>query len=241
MKFRRNKAEPADAAAEQEAPSSGPDDATAEAAQAGPRANGPWDSAEVDADVDDDGPEVTENADSTKSAPAPARVDLGGLIVTGRPGIELRLQVDEASQQIAAVLMVAKDGALELRPFAAPRNTDIWADIRTRIAAETTRRGGTATEDDGPFGKELRVVMPVTTADGKPASQPSRVLGISGPRWLLRATYLGKPATEPDPDGVLETAMRDVVVVRGREAMAPGDPLPLVMPANAQPVQPPQQ
>jgi hypothetical protein len=237
VKFRRNKAEPADPAAEQPAQAPGPEDATAETAEAGPRANGPWDSAEVETGVEEEGDDSSEGA----GAAEPARVDLGGLIVTGRPGVELRLQVDEASQQIAAVLMVAQDGALELRPFAAPRNTDIWADIRTRIAAETTRRGGTATEDDGPFGKELRVVMPVTTPDGKPASQPSRVLGISGPRWLLRATYLGKPATQPDPDGVLEAALRDVVVVRGREAMAPGDPLPLVMPANAQPVQPPRQ
>lgn len=235
MKFRRNKAESADAAAEQPAQAAGPEDATAETPEASARANGPWDSAEVETGADEAGD------GSSEEAPAPARVDLGGLIVTGRPGVELRLQVDEASQQIAAVLMVAQDGALELRPFAAPRNSDIWADIRTRIAAETTRRGGTATEDDGPFGKELRVVMPVTTPDGKPASQPSRVLGISGPRWLLRATYLGKPATEPDPDGVLEAALRDVVVVRGREAMAPGDPLPLAMPANAQPVQPPRQ
>ena len=79
--------------------------------------------------------------------------------------------------------------------------------------------------------------MPVTTPEGKPATQPSRVLGISGPRWLLRATLLGKPAMQPDENGDIESALRDVVVVRGNEPMAPGDPLPLTMPANARPVQ----
>jgi hypothetical protein len=66
------------------------------------------------------------------------------------------------------------------------------------------------------------------------------VLGICGPRWLLRATLLGKPAVDPEPDGVIETALREVVVVRGNDAMAPGDPLPLRLPHGAQPMAPPE-
>jgi hypothetical protein len=62
------------------------------------------------------------------------------------------------------------------------------------------------------------------------------VLGIEGPRWLLRATFLGRPAVQPQPDGDLESALRDVVVVRGTGPMAPREPLPLVMPSNAKPV-----
>lgn len=185
----------------------------------GGRAEGPWDSSEVDLGEEDQ-----------------TRVDLGGLVVKGRPGLELRLQVDEASQQVAAVLLVGAEGALELRPFAAPRNGGIWDNIRRQIAAETARRGGTATEAQGPYGTELRVVMPVKTPEGKPATQPSRVLGIEGPRWLLRATLLGRPALEPDVDHDLEGAMRDAVVVRGSAPMAPGEPLRLVMPGNARPV-----
>ena len=188
-------------------------------AGAGARAQGPWDSSEVD----------LEETDET-------RVDLGGLLVKGRPGLELRLQVDEKTQQVAAVLLVGEEGALELRPFAAPRGGGIWDDIRKQIAAETARRGGTATEAEGPYGTELRVVMPAKTSDGKAATQPSRVLGIEGPRWLLRATLLGQPAVQPQPDGVVESALRDVVVVRGSGPMAPREPLPLVMPSNAKPV-----
>ena len=70
---------------------------------------------------------------------------------------------------------------------------------------------------------------------------PSRVMGIAGPRWLLRATYLGRPAVTPAHDGDIESALRDVVVVRGSAPMAPGEPLPLVMPSNATPAQPPAQ
>lgn len=212
MKFRRSKSDEAVA----------PEDLVTEQppAQPGPRAHGPWDSAEVTFDEDD-----------------PTRIDLGGLVVTGKQSLELRLQVDEATQQVAAVLLVGPDGAVELRPFAAPRNSDIWDGIRKHIAAETAQRGGTATEVEGAYGKELRVVMPVTTPEGKSATQASRVLGISGPRWLLRATFLGKQAVEPQADSDIEAALRDLIVVRGNEPMAPGDPLPLAMPANAQPMQ----
>lgn len=231
MKFRRNKSDQDVAQDDAETasvsstdptdPTAGPEPQPEERTDASVdiRSNGPWDSSEVTLEDDD-----------------PTKVDLGGLVVTGKPGLELRLQVDEASQQIAAVLLMGSDGAVELRPFAAPRNTDIWDDVRRQIAAETTRRGGTATEAEGAFGKELRVMMPVTTPDGQSGTQPSRVLGISGPRWLLRATLLGRPAVEPKEDGDIESALRDVVVVRGSDPMAPGDPLPLSMPANAQPL-----
>lgn len=214
MKFRRKNTESTEQAAEPTAAASTP-----VASTPADRPSGPWDASEVDVD------EADEN-----------RVDLGGLVVKGRPGLELRLQVDEASQQVAAVLLVGSEGALELRPFAAPRNADIWSDIRKQIAAETARRGGTATEAEGAFGPELQVSMPAKTPDGQAATQPSRVLGISGPRWLLRATFLGRPAVSPQEDGDLESALRDVVVVRGSAPMAPGDPLPLVMPGNARPV-----
>lgn len=219
MKFRRNKSDQDVATDDVDTEQvSAPDEQ--DTTSGGSRAEGPWDPSEVTVDEQD-----------------PTKVDLGGLIVTGKPGLELRLQVDEASQRIAAVLLTGEEGAVELRPFAAPRNTDTWDDIRRQIAAETARRGGTATEAEGAFGKELQVVMPVTTPDGKSATQPSRVLGISGPRWLLRATFLGRPAVEPREDGDIESALRDVIVVRGNDPMAPGDPLPLTMPANAQPMQ----
>jgi hypothetical protein len=32
----------------------------------------------------------------------------------------------------------------------------------------------------------------------------------------------------------VESALRDVIVVRGNEPMPPGDPLPLTVPANAE-------
>jgi hypothetical protein len=183
----------------------------------GERPRGPWDRGETTVDETDE-----------------TYIDLGGLIVRGRPGVELRLQVEEPSAAVAGVLLAGPESGLELRAFAAPRSSGIWDDVRADIAAEAAKRGGTATERDGEFGTELRVVVPVQLPDGRAGEQISRIVGVDGPRWLLRGTFLGRSAEEPDPDGELEAAFRDVIVVRGDAAMKPREMLEMHMPKEAE-------
>ncbi|MET9311485.1 DUF3710 domain-containing protein [Kribbella sp. NPDC003505] len=190
-----------------------------EAGAADVRAEGPYDSSEVDA----------------ADLEAEDRIDLGALVVTGRPGMELGLQVDEQSGVVQAVLLMLDDSALELRAFAAPKTTGIWNEVRQEIAAEAARMGGTATETDGPFGTELVLVVPVEDPEGQVFSQTSRVIGVDGPRWLLRGTVLGRAAVEPDAAEPMEATLRNVVVVRGNEPMAVRESLPLQLPPGAQP------
>ena len=194
-------------------------DEAAEDATPEPRAEGPFDSTEVDA-------EVLEAED---------RIDLGALVISGRPGMELRLQVDEQSGQVQAILLVLEDSALELSAFAAPKTSGIWTEVRREIAAEASRMGGTATETEGPFGTELVLVVPVEDPDGQIFSQTSRVIGVDGPRWLLRATVLGRAAVEPDAAPPMEETLRSTIVVRGSEPMAVRESLPLRLPPGAQP------
>lgn len=162
------------------------------------------------------------------------RVDLGSLRVAAHPGADLRLQVDEASGEVQSVMLAAEEGALELRAFAAPRNGDLWSEVRPQIAADVSRHGGTATERAGRWGPELVCQMQVVLPDGTQALQPSRIVGVNGPRWLLRATFLGQPAVEPDGADDWEDALAAVVVHRGSHAMPVGDALPLVLPDDAQ-------
>lgn len=187
----------------------------------GPRAAGPWDASEVD--LED---------------PETPRVDLGSLLITPREDVEVQLQVDQESGEVAAVILGSEDGAVELRAFAAPRGGDIWDGLRRTIASEVTQMGGTATETEGVWGTELLVNLLVELPDGQHAQQGSKVIGIRGPRWLLRCTLFGHPAEHHHEDGPIESALRDVVVVRGTSAVPPGDALPLTLPPDARPVQP---
>ena len=183
-------------------------------ATAGP-VQGPWDSDELP----DDGLD---------------RIDLGSLRIAALEGTELQLQVDEQTGDVQAAMLAAPDGALELRAFAAPRHGDLWSEVRPQIAADVAQHGGTATERDGPWGVELVCQMQVVGPDGSRAIQPSRIVGVNGGRWLLRATFLGRPAVEPENAETWEDALAAIVVHRGTHAMPAGDALPLVLPQDAQ-------
>lgn len=186
----------------------------------------------TDQDVDELGP-GPHDASAVREDDGVDRIDLGGLLVVPRDGVELRLQADQTTGAVSSVLLAAGSAALELRPFAAPKSGGLWDEVRREIAAEATRQGGTATETEGIHGAELLLRVPVRTPDGRNALQISRIVGVEGPRWFLRGTFLGLAATESDPEGPLEQAFREVVVVRGRLAMAPREALPLRLPHDA--------
>jgi Protein of unknown function (DUF3710) len=156
-------------------------------------------------------------------------VDLGSLLIAPEPNRELRLQVDEASGVVQSVVIAGPDGALELRAFAAPRNGDLWSEARPKIAAEVAQSGGTATEREGPWGTEL--ICQVGQRSG--GAQISRVVGINGPRWMLRCSLLGAAAARPDDAKDWEESIRKVAVHRGAHAMPVGEGLPVVMPPEA--------
>ncbi len=195
----------------------------AEAAQETPAAapEGPFDAADL--------PELPEGLQ---------RIDLGSLLVVVPEGLELRLQVDEATEEIQAVLLAGADGAIELRAFAAPRGGDLWGDVRPQIAADMVQRGGTATEQEGRYGTELLCELTRTMPDGRTGKQLSRILGVNGNRWMLRATLIGAPARGSDVAEPWLSALSQVGVERGQGAMPVGEALDLVLPEGARRVGP---
>ena len=165
------------------------------------------------------------------------RIDLGSLLIPPVEGLELRLQVEETTGEVAAVLLTNEEGALELRAFAAPRGADLWGEVLPQLAADVQQRGGQVGEREGTFGRELVCQLGVALPDGEQGVQPSRIIGVNGPRWLLRATFLGRPAVEMEAGEAWEQVLRHVVVNRGRGAMPKGEALPLVIPADARRVE----
>lgn len=209
MKFRRKSSEPAGAPVDEDVEQGAPQPGQ-------PPLAGPW------------------NAEDLTEEDAAERIDLGSLLLTNIDGLEIRLQVDEESQAVQSVVLVGAEGAVELRAFAAPRGGDLWDEIRPRIAAEYAQRGGTASEREGRYGTELHCQLTVRAEDGKTATQPSRVVGINGGRWMLRATILGRGATEPDVPGPWDDAIASAAVRRGTVAMPSGAELPLTLPPRDQ-------
>lgn len=166
-------------------------------------------------------------------SPETGRIDLGGVLVPAREGLELRVEADQSTGVVVAVTMLLEDSALQIQPFAAPRTEGIWDEVRREIRAGITQQGGTADEVEGPFGSELHTRVPVRRQDGTSGVEPARFLGVDGPRWFLRGVLTGRAAVEQRADAALLELFRDVVVVRGASPMAPRDPIPLRLPSDA--------
>lgn len=179
------------------------------------RHNGPWD--------------ATERPPGEEES----YLDLGPLLVRGQEGITFQLPADGDDGEIGSVVLVSDDSALELRVFAATRSGGLWDEVRDDLAEEVARLGGESTVVDGPYGAELHVAVPATSPEGEEGLQPSRIIGIEGPRWLLRATVLGEAALDLSDAGLLMAALRDVIVVRGAEPRIPREALLLTLPENA--------
>lgn len=164
-------------------------------------------------------------------------LDLGSVLLAPGEGVDLQLQVDEATGQPAAMLLANPDGAVELRAFAAPRGGAMWAEVVPALRDDVLANGGLLADSEGPWGPEVHATFPVALPDGQTGNQHTRMIGIDGPRWMLRVTFLGKPATEPHDAQMWHDLLDRVVVRRGTHAVPKGEPLPLTLPANARPVQ----
>ncbi|MGL5819257.1 MAG: DUF3710 domain-containing protein [Phycicoccus sp.] len=176
----------------------------------GDRAEGPFDVADVDG--------------------LDGRVDVGALWLRGVPGLELRLELDQQSREVHAATAVLGESALQLQAFAAPRSSGLWDEIRAEIAATVEKQGGTVEEVDGAMGSELRTRMPSADRDGRTVFAPATFLGVDGPRWFLRGVLSGRAAIDTEAAAPLLGVMRDTVVVRGPDPMAPRELLPLALP-----------
>jgi hypothetical protein len=169
--------------------------------------------------------------DETEASAARPYIDLGGVKILPREGLHLRLEVEEGSQRVVAVGLDYNESTLQVQPFAAPRSTGLWHEIREQIAEQVRQQGGLVEEIDGPFGPELHADVPVIGEDGMTSEvRAARFIGVDGPRWFLRGVIAGKAAESTEDADEIEELFRGIVVVRGTTPMPPRDLIPLHMP-----------
>ena len=202
----------ADAAVDEEITVAGDTDDVPEVVE---RTGGPWDSSEVDDDL--------------------PRVDLGAILVPGVQGMELRMEIDKATDVVSAASILLDGSSLQVQAFAAPRTEGIWDEIRAEIAESVTQQGGSADDLPGPFGRELLARLPVRTPEGRTGHRPARFIGADGPRWFVRGVMTGRAAVDPTAATALEQLFAGIVVVRGTDARPPRDLLTLRLPGPGTP------
>lgn len=159
-------------------------------------------------------------------------VDLGGIKVVPRAELQLRLEVEEGSKRVVAVGLDYAGSTLQVQPFAAPRGSGLWNEIRAQIVDQIDKQGGTTRVTEGPFGPEVLAQIPVTAGQQAGGMRLARFVGVDGPRWFLRGVIAGEGAVDAEAAAHIEDLFRSIVVVRGNTPMPPRDLIPLHMPAQ---------
>ncbi|WP_396656407.1 DUF3710 domain-containing protein [Microbacterium sp.] len=171
--------------------------------------------------------------DESEANPVRPYIDLGGIKILPRDGLNLRLEVEEQTKRIVAVGLDYADSTIQVQPFAAPRSSGLWEETREQIREQVRQQGGRVEERDGPLGPELLAEVPVTTGtDGQVGRRLARFVGVDGPRWFLRGVIGGAATSDVDAAAKVEDLFRSIVVVRGGSPMPPRDLIPLRMPTT---------
>lgn len=168
--------------------------------------------------------------DESEANPVRPYVDLGGIKLLPRPELGVRLEVEEGNKRVVAVALDYAGSTLQLQPFAAPRSSGLWHEIRAQIADQIAKQGGRAEERTGALGPELRAELPAPGDGG--GTRIARFIGVDGPRWFLRGVISGQGAVDPAAGERVEELFRSIVVVRGTTPMPPRDLIPLHVPAS---------
>lgn len=178
--------------------------------------------------------------DSTEEAPEVKRMDLGSMKVPMEQGTEIQVNVaqdKQGKQKIIGITLVRGKTLLQVQPFAAPKSSGLWDEMREELREQVTKQGGRVEDHDGTFGSELRALVPVKgkkTEDGKQLGQRVRFIGVDGPRWVLRGVIRGEGASKPEVMAEAEQMFAGIVVVRGDQPAPPSEMLTITVPKQIQ-------
>lgn len=182
------------------------------------REDGPFDISEVDLDADD-----------------VERLDFGCIVLSPFEGMQLQLQVDQRTKNVQAVLVMAGASAIEVALFAAPAQSSMVGEIRQEMIDATQKAGGQVSLTEGPFGTEVRRIIPMTDPKGNRVFHMSRTWFAEGPKWLLRGVVMGAAGQASGVDGVSELVYEffcNTVVRRDQRPRVPGDLIPMTLPTS---------
>lgn len=134
---------------------------------------------------------------------------------------ESQVQVEMGDQGPKMLHIVTRHGRITPVAFAAPRSAGQWEEASGEISEGMERDGLTVRTEPGPWGPEIV---------GEGPNGIIRIIGVDGPRWMLRMTLAAPEASATD----LLTLAREVTartfVYRGDNPILAGSSLPVALP-----------
>ena len=160
-------------------------------------------------------------------------LDFGSIRIAARDGLQIRLEIDEATNSVVAVSLEISGSTLQLQAFAAPRSEGVWHEVRANMQNAILAQGGETQERVGSLGPELLAKIPLLDEKGIAAGfKLARFIGVDGPKWFLRGVVGGAALQDPKAAGDVDALFRSVVVVRGDDPLPPKEQLKLTVPGG---------
>ncbi len=146
-------------------------------------------------------------------------LNLGSMKIPLPKNSQVQVEMGDAGPKM--VHLVTEFGRVTPVAFAAPRSAGQWSESTEQITQGMIGDGLTVDVEQGPWGPEV-----VGTGE----HGAIRVIGVEGPRWMLRMT-----ATAPhDKADGLRDLTREITartfVYRGQDPVLAGNSLPVVLP-----------
>lgn len=132
-----------------------------------------------------------------------------------------QVQVEMGEQGPKMVHIVTEFGRLTPVVFAAPTSAGQWAEASEQIVQGMTTDGLDVDVEQGPWGPEVV---------GSGEHGTIRVIGVEGPRWMVRMTTTAPNGREEGLRDLAREVTARTFVYRGDDPILAGNSLPVVLP-----------
>lgn len=134
---------------------------------------------------------------------------------------ESQVQVEMNDQGPRMLHIVTHHGRMTPVAFAAPSSGGQWENAIEEIAAGMREQGLPVTFEMGPWGREVV---------GHGGNGAIRIMGMDGPRWMLRITCVAPSGKEEQLATLAREMAARAFVYRGDDPILAGNSLPVMLP-----------
>jgi hypothetical protein len=157
-------------------------------------------------------------------------LDLGAVKIPMLEGLEITINIDQETMRGVSVAITYGTSMADVQIFARAKDELLWPQTRDDLVAGLSEQGVASVVAIGRFGSEVQCTMPVIDFEGNNVLQSVRFIGIDGDRWFMRIAVSGAATVVETEIAAFDELINGFEVVRGDDAMSPGEPLVFIAP-----------
>lgn len=146
-------------------------------------------------------------------------LDLGSMKIALPKGSQVQVEMGEKGPKMLHIVTTA--GRITPVAFAAPRSSGQWESSAKELIQGIENDGLPTRLEEGPWGTEIV---------GSNDNGEIRIIGVEGPRWMLRVTLAAPKGKSEELARIGRELVARTFVYRGDEPILAGNALRVVMP-----------